>query len=511
MSVAQDLLKKIEDQINSADLSEEFSKKGTILEIKDGVATVTGLEEVTFSEIVEFENGLKGLVLDLLKEYVGVLILGDYGTLAQGDTVKATGQVFSVGVGENFLGRVVNGLGEPIDGLGDIKSDTTYPVERIAPGVIARQWVDEPMMTGLKAIDAMIPIGRGQRELIIWDRQTGKSTVAIDTILNQKGENMKCVYVAIGQKASKIRNIVETLKEAWAMEYTTVVSASASDPAVTQYLAPYVGCSIAEYFMYNGEDALIIYDDLSKHAVAYREVSLLLRRPPGREAYPGDVFYLHSRLLERSAKVSAAYLEEITKGKVKGTTGSLTALPIIETQAGDVSAYIPTNVISITDGQIFLETDLFNSWVRPAINVGQSVSRVWWSAQTKIMKKVSGKLKLMLASYREMEAFSQFASDLDESTRNILDRWVRMVEMLKQWVNSPIQFQKQVVMMYAGINGYLDKLDVSAILLFETALYEKLDTTHSGLQDQIISDKKLNDNIEEGMKKVISEVVEEVK
>lgn len=511
MSVAQDLLKKIEEQINSADLSEEFSKKGTILEIKDGVATVTGLEEVSFSEIVEFENGLKGLVLDLLKEYVWVLILGDYGTLAQWDTVKSTGQVFSVWVGEWYLWRVVNGLGEPIDGLGDIKAETQYPVERIAPGVIARKWVDEPMMTGLKAIDAMIPIGRGQRELIIWDRQTGKSTVAIDTILNQKWESMKCVYVAIGQKASKIRNIVETLKEAWAMEYTTVVSAAASDPSVAQYLAPYVGCSIAEYFMYKGEDALIIYDDLSKHAVAYREVSLLLRRPPGREAYPGDVFYLHSRLLERSAKVSAEYLEKLTNGKVKGTTGSLTALPIIETQAGDVSAYIPTNVISITDGQIFLETDLFNSWVRPAINVGQSVSRVWWSAQTKIMKKVSWKLKLMLANYREMEAFAQFASDLDESTRKVLDRWVRMVEMLKQWVNAPIQFQKQVVMMYAWINGFLDDLDTSAILPFETALYEKLDTTHSQLQDQIVSEKKLNDDIEAGMKKVIEEVVEEVK
>ena len=511
MSTAQELLKKIESQIANADLAEEFSKKGTILEIKDGVATVTGLEEVSFSEIVEFENGLKGLVLDLLKEYVGVLILGDYGTLAQWDVVKATGQVFSVGVGKNFLGRVVNGLGEAIDGKGEIKEDEMYPVERIAPWVIARQWVDEPMMTGLKAIDAMIPIGRGQRELIIGDRQTGKSTVAIDTILNQKGENMKCVYVAIGQKASKIRNIVETLTEAWAMEYTTVVTASASDPSVAQYLAPYVGCSIAEYFMYNGEDALIIYDDLSKHAVAYREVSLLLRRPPGREAYPGDVFYLHSRLLERAAKVSAEYLEELTGGKVKGTTGSLTALPIIETQAGDVSAYIPTNVISITDGQIFLETDLFNSWVRPAINVGQSVSRVWGTAQTKIMKKVSGKLKLMLANYREMEAFAQFASDLDESTRNVLERWVRMVEMLKQGVNAPIQFQKQVVMMYAGINGYLDNLDPSAIIPFETALYEKLDTTHSALQEQIISDKKLNDDIEAGMKKVIEETVEEVK
>ncbi len=509
MSVAQDLLKKIEDQISNANLNEEFSKKGTILEIKDGVATVTGLEEVSFSEIVEFENGLKWLVLDLLKEYVWILILGDYGTLSQGDTVKATWQVFSVWVWPEYLWRVVSWLWVPIDGLWDIKAESQYPVERLAPWVIARKWVDEPMMTWLKAIDAMIPIGRGQRELIIGDRQTGKSTVAIDTILNQKGQNMKCIYVSIGQKASKVRNIVETLKDAGAMEYTTVVSASASDPAVTQYLAPYVWCSIAEYYMYNWEDALIIYDDLSKHAVAYREVSLLLRRPPGREAYPGDVFYLHSRLLERSAKVSAEFLEDLTWGKVKGTTWSLTALPIIETQAWDVSAYIPTNVISITDGQIFLETDLFNSGVRPAINVGQSVSRVWWNAQTKIMKKVSWKLKLMLANYREMEAFAQFASDLDESTRKILERWVRMVEMLKQWVNSPIQFQKQVVMMYAGINGFLDKLDVTNIIPFETALYEKLDTTHSGLQETILSEKKLNEEIEAWMKKVIEETVAE--
>jgi F-type H+/Na+-transporting ATPase subunit alpha len=511
MSVAQDLLKKIEEQINSADLSEEFSKKGTILEIKDGVATVTGLECVSFSEIVEFENGLKWLVLDLLKEHVGVLILGDYGTLAQGDTVKGTGHVFSVWVWEEYLGRVVDGLGEAIDGLGEIKAKIQYPVERIAPWVIARQWVDTPMMTGLKSVDAMIPIGRGQRELIIWDRQTGKSTVAIDTILNQKGQDIKCIYVSIGQKESKVRNIVEVLKAAWAMEYTTVVSASASKPAVEQYLSAYVGCSIAEYYLYNGQDALIIYDDLSKHAVAYREVSLLLRRPPGREAYPGDVFYLHSRLLERSAKVSAEYLEDISWGKVKGSTGSLTALPIIETQAGDVSAYIPTNVISITDGQIFLDTDLFNSWVKPAIDVWLSVSRVWGAAQTHIMKKVSGKLKLMLATFREMEAFSQFASDLDESTRKVLERWVRLVEMLKQWVNAPIPFQKQVVTIYAWVNNFFDELEVDQIWAFEAALYEKLDTTYKSLQDEIVATPKLTDEVEEQMRKVIQEAVSEVK
>ncbi len=511
MSVAQDLLKKIEDQINDSQIGEEFTKKWTILEIKDGVATVTGLADVSFSEIVQFENGLKWLVLDLLKEYVWVLILGDYGTLAQWDTVTATGEVFSINVWEEYLGRVVDGLWRPIDGLGDISTKTVYPVERIAPWVISRQGVNQPMMTGLKSIDAMIPIGRGQRELIIGDRQTGKSTVAIDTILNQKGENMTCVYVSIGQKESKVRRIVETLKEAGAMEYTIVVSASASSPSVAQYLSPYVGCSLAEYFMYKWEDALIIYDDLSKHAVAYREVSLLLRRPPGREAYPGDVFYLHSRLLERSARVSSAYIEKITNGKVKGKTWSLTALPIIETQAGDVSAYIPTNVISITDGQVFLETDLFNSWVRPAINVGQSVSRVWWSAQTKIMKKVAGKLKLMLANYREMEAFSQFASDLDEATRKVLERWVRMVELLKQWVNAPIPFQKQVVLIYAGIKWFLDTLPIEAIKPFENALYEKLDTTFKWLQDTIVSDKKLTDEIEDGMKKIIEETVNEVK
>lgn len=510
MSVAQDLLKKIEEQINSVDLSEEFSKKGTILEIKDGVASVTGLQGVSFSEIVVFENGQKWLVLDLLKEYVWVLILWDYWTLAQWDTVSASGQVLSVWVGKNYIGRVVDWLWNPIDGEGDIAPDETYPVERLGPWVIDRQPVDQPMMTWIKAIDAMIPIWRGQRELIIGDRQTGKSTVAIDTILNQKWQNMKCVYVAIGQKESKIRRIVETLKAAWAMEYTIVVTSSASDPSVMQYLAPYVWCSLAEYFMYNGEDALVVYDDLSKHAVAYREVSLLLRRPPGREAYPGDVFYLHSRLLERAARVNAEYLEKISNGKITWKTGSVTALPIIETQAGDVSAYIPTNVISITDGQIFLETDLFNSWIRPAINVGQSVSRVWGSAQTKIMKKVSGKLKLMLANYREMEAFAQFASDLDESTRKVLDRWVRMTELLKQPVNSPLPFQKQVVLMYAGINWLLDSLWVDQIKWFETSLYEKLETTFSNLSDTIISEKKLNDEIEDGMKKVIDETITEL-
>ena len=510
MSVVQELLKKIEQNISSSNLQEWFTQKGTILEIKDGVATVVGLQGASFSEIVEFENGMKGLVLDLLKDQVWVLILGDYSKLNQGDIVKSTGTVFSVGVGENYLGRVLNGIGEPIDGLGDVKHSAIFPVEKIAPGVIARKSVDQPMLSGIKAIDAMIPVGRGQRELIIGDRQTGKTAVAIDTILNQKGQDMKCVYVAIGQKASKVRRIVETLKAAGAMDYTVVVSAAASDSAVMQYLAPYIGCCLGEYFMEHGQDALIIYDDLSKHAIAYREVSLLLRRPPGREAYPGDVFYLHSKLLERAARISEDYVTEITGGKVTGKTGSLTALPIIETQASDVSAYVPTNVISITDGQIFLETDLFNSWVRPAINVGLSVSRVGWSAQTKIMKKVSGKLKLMLATYREMAAFAQFASDLDESTKKVLERGVRMVELLKQWVNAPIPFEKQVVTIYAGINGYLDKLPVEKIRVVESALYEKLDTVAAGLADMIRTKKDLIPEIEEAMKTLIAETVEEV-
>lgn len=510
MSVAKELLQKIEEQITSASLGDAFTKKGTILEIKDGVATVVGMEDVQFSEIVQFENGMKGLVLDLLKEYVGVLVLGDYSTLSQGDTVQTTGQVFSIGVGEGYLGRVLNGLGTPIDGGAEITSTEIYPVERIAPGVMTRQSVDQSMLTGIKAIDAMIPIGRGQRELIIGDRQTGKTTVAIDTILNQKGQNMFCVYVAIGQKESKVRRIAETLKREGAMDYTIIVSASASDAAVMQYLAPYIGCALGEYFMYTGRDALIIYDDLSKHAVAYREVSLLLRRPPGREAYPGDVFYLHSKLLERAARINAEYVEKLTNGTVKGKTWSLTALPIIETQAGDVSAYIPTNVISITDGQIFLETDLFNAGIRPAINVGLSVSRVGSAAQSKIMKKVAWKLKLSLANFREMAAFAQFASDLDESTQQVLERGKRMVELLKQPVNQPIPFQKQVILMYAGINGYLDQVAVNKILPFEALLYQKLDTVNKSLIEEITANPALTDEIETTIQHVIKDTLAEI-
>ena len=510
MSVVEQILKKIEQDIQSHNLGDSLNKKGEILEIKDGVALVSGMDQVMFSEIVEFENGKKGLVLDLLADKVWVLILWDQTGLEQGQIVKSTGTVFSVWVGPNYVGRVLDGLGDPIDDLGDISASAQYPVERVAPGVIARQSVNQPLETGIKAIDSMIPIGRGQRELIIGDRQTGKTSVAIDTILNQKGQNIVCVYVAIWQKESKVRRIVQTLKERWAMDYTIVVSAPANNPAVMQYIAPYTGAALGEYYMLQGQDALIIYDDLSKHAVAYREVSLLLRRPPGREAYPGDVFYLHSRLLERAARVSAEYIEHISGGKIKGKTWSLTALPIIETQASDVSAYIPTNVISITDGQIFLETDLFNAGIKPAINVWLSVSRVWWSAQTKIMKKVAGKLRLELASFRELQAFAQFASDLDEATLNKINRGKRLVEMLKQNVNSPVGFAKQSVLIYAGTNGYFDQIQVEQITQFESILYNKLDSSHQSLYDKISSEKALSEEIESDIKKLLIEVQEEI-
>ena len=500
MKNTQEILKKIEEQISSTSVNETFSQQGEILEIKDGVAIVIGLENASYSEIVLFENGEKWLVLDLLKDQVWVLILWGYDGLAQGQIVKTTGKVFSMTVGENYLGRVINGIGEPIDGEGAINAKEVYPVERVAPGVITREWVNQPMQTGIKSVDSMVPIGRGQRELIIGDRQTGKTTVAIDTILNQKEENMYCIYVAIGQKESKIARTVQILKEKGAMDYTIVVNAPANNPAVMQYMAPYVGCTLGERFLKNGKDALIIYDDLSKHAVAYREMALLLKRPPGREAYPGDVFYLHSRLLERAARVN----------KENGW-GSLTALPIIETQANDVSAYIPTNVISITDGQIYLESNLFNSGIRPAINVWLSVSRVWGSAQTKFMKKVAGKLRLELAAYRELEAFAQFGSDLDKATKIKIERGKRMVEMLKQGINSPIPFYKQGTLIYAGINGYLDDIDVSDVAAFEKILYEKMESSHTELTDMIKNEKKLTDDIENGIKQLAEDVLNDIK
>lgn len=498
MWVAQDILKKIETTINNTSLQDEFSKKWEILEVKDWVATVIWLDDVMFSEIVEFENWVKWLVLDLLPESVWILVLWDYSSLKQWQIVKSSWEVLSVWVWEWFVWRVLNWLWEPIDWVWPVKFKEKYPVERIAPWVITRKSVNQSLETWIKAIDSMIPVGRWQRELIIWDRQTGKTTVAIDTILNQKWKDVYCIYVAVWQKESKIRRIVETLKEKWAMDYTIVVSASSSNPAVMQFIAPYVWVTLWEYFMFNGKDALIIYDDLSKHAVAYREVSLLLRRPPGREAYPWDVFYLHSKLLERSARVDEPY-----------GWWSLTALPIIETLAWDVSAYIPTNVISITDWQIFLEWDLFNSGIRPAISVWLSVSRVWWSAQTKIMKKVSWKLRLELAAFRELAAFAQFGSDLDESTQNKIERWKRLVEMLKQWPNVPVPYYKQAVLIFAGIRWHLDKLELDQIAEFEKSIYEKLDTTYKQLAEDIQKERDLTDLIEKKIVKLLEELTKE--
>ncbi len=498
MSVSQEILKKIEETINNASLKDEFTKKWEIFEVKDWVATVIWLDNVMFSEIVEFESWVKWLVLDLLAESVWILVLWDYATLKQWQVVKSTWEILSVWVGEEYIGRVLNGLWQPIDWWKEISPKQKYPVERIAPWVITRKWVHQSLETGIKAIDAMIPIWKWQRELVIWDRQTWKTTVVMDTILNQKWKNVYCVYVAIWQKESKVRRIVETLKEKWAMDYTIIVSSSASDPAVIQYIAPYVWCALWEYFMYSWKDSLIIYDDLSKHAVAYREVSLLLRRPPGREAYPGDVFYLHSKLLERAAKLDKAYWE-----------WSMTALPVIETLAWDVSAYIPTNVISITDWQIFLETDLFNSGIRPAINTWLSVSRVWWSAQTKIMKKVSWKLRLELATFRELAAFAQFWSDLDESTQRKIERWKRLVEMFKQWPNAPIAFYKQSVLIYAGINWYLDKLEIKQLAQFEKSLYEKMDASYISLSEMIKDKQDLTPDIEIEIKKLLDELISE--
>lgn len=496
MELAQNILEKIEKDIEEAKLSDSFSKKWEILEIRDGVAIVVWLEKVKYYELVEFENYLKWLVLDLDKEKVWILILWDSSSLEQWSSVSALWKTLSIWVWENYLGRVVDGLANPIDERGEIETEVSYNVEKLAPWVITRESVSVPLETGIKSIDSMVPIGRWQRELIIWNRQTGKTTVAIDTIINQKWKDVYCIYVAIGQKESKVRRIVETLKNEWAMDYTIVVNAPANSPAVLQYLAPYVWCSLWEYFMDNGKDALIIYDDLSKHAVAYREVSLLLKRPPGREAYPWDVFYLHSRLLERAARLNKDY-----------GGWSLTALPIIETMDSDVSAYVPTNVISITDGQIFLETDLFNSWIRPAINVWLSVSRVWGSAQTKIMKKVAWTLRLELATFRELASFAQFGSDLDESTQKKIEKWKRLVELLKQPNWNPIPFYKQVVLIFAWVNDYLNDLKIDDIKKFEENLYDKLDTSYSELKEQIKKEQKLTDDIKEQMKNLIKEII----
>jgi F-type H+-transporting ATPase subunit alpha len=478
---AEEISKIIRDQIGSYAVDVDVAEVGTIVSVGDGIARVHGVENTMAGEMLEFPHGLYGIALNLEEESVGVVLLGDFTEIREGDTVKRTGRIISVPVGPELVGRVVNALGQPIDGKGPLVTKQMMPIERLAPGVVDRSPVKEPMQTGLKAIDAMVPIGRGQRELIIGDRQTGKTAVAVDAIINQRGQNMICIYNAIGQKQSTIAQVVRTLEDAGAMEYTIVVAAGASDPAPLLYISPYSACTMGEYFRDNGQHALCIYDDLSKHAQAYREISLLLRRPPGREAYPGDVFYLHSRLLERAAKM---------RKELGG--GSLTALPIIETQAGDLSAYIPTNVISITDGQIFLEADLFHQGVRPAINVGNSVSRVGGSAQIKAMRQVAGTLRLDLAQYRELAAFAQFGSDLDKATLNQLNRGRRLVEVLKQPQYQPLPVEKQVAIIYAATNGYLDPVPVESVRAYENDLFTFLDTRRAQLLSSIAEKKELD-------------------
>jgi len=493
----------IKQKIQNFDATTEARTEGTVVSLTDGIARVHGLSDVMSGEMLEFPGNIYGLALNLERDSVGAVILGDYQGITEGDSVKCTGKILEVPVGNELLGRVVDSLGNPIDGKGPVSCAETSPIEKIAPGVIARQSVDEPVQTGLKAIDAMVPVGRGQRELIIGDRQTGKTAVAIDAIINQKGKGIKCIYVAIGQKASSVAAVVRKLEEHGALEHTIIVSAAASDSAAMQYIAPYTGCSMGEYYRDNGEDALIVYDDLTKQAWAYRQVSLLLRRPPGREAYPGDVFYLHSRLLERAARVNADYVEKHTKGKVKGKTGSLTALPIIETQGGDVSAFVPTNVISITDGQIFLETDLFNSGIRPAINAGLSVSRVGGAAQTKIIKKLGGSVRLDLATYRELAAFAQFASDLDETTRKQIERGQRVTELMKQKQYSPLSIAEMGLSLFAANEGFLDDVDVSKIVDFEEAMHSYANSNSADLMKDINATGGFNDDIAAKMRATI--------
>lgn len=488
------IVENLKKQIEKFKTDVKSEKVGHVVEVFDGIARVSGLSDIQASEMVTFASGANGVALNLDEDFVGIIVLGDFLNIKEGEEVKATGQILSVPVSDAQIGRVLNALGEAIDGKGKIKTDKTNPIEKVAPGVVTRLSVDQPLATGIKSIDALIPIGRGQRELIIGDRQTGKTAIAIDTILNQKGQDIVCIYVSIGQKDSKLRKLQTRLEEGGAMEYTIIVSAGASEPAAMSYIAPYTGVSIAEYFMDQGKDVLIIYDDLSKHAVAYREISLLLRRPPGREAYPGDVFYLHSRLLERACRRNKDY-----------GGGSITALPIIETQAGDVSAYIPTNVISITDGQIFLETDLFYKGIRPAVNVGLSVSRVGGSAQIKAMKKVAGTLKLDLAQYRELEAFAQFGSDLDEKTKNQLERGKRAVEILKQPQYSPVVTEHQIVTLYALVKGYLDTVPVEKIKEFENGLLEYTARNSKIFLKEVVEKKMWSDEGEAELKTIITE------
>ncbi len=492
-------------KIQSYDLATESRSEGTVVSITDGIVRIHGLASAVQGEMLEFPGGSFGLALNLERDSVGGVVLGPYEHLTEGDKVKCTGRILEVPVGEELLGRVINPLGEPIDGKGPVHTKQRLPIERIAPGVISRHSVSQPVQTGLKAIDAMVPIGRGQRELIIGDRQTGKTALALDTIINQKGTGIKCIYVAIGQKASSVVNVVHKLEEYGAMEHTIIVAANASDAASLQFIAPYAGCSMGEYFRDRGEDALIIYDDLTKQAWAYRQVSLLLRRPPGREAYPGDVFYLHSRLLERASRLNSDYIEKITNGEVKGKTGSLTALPIIETQAGDVSAFVPTNVISITDGQIFLETDLFNANIRPAINAGLSVSRVGGAAQTKIIKKLGSSIRLDLAQYRELAAFAQFASDLDENTRKQIERGQRVTELMKQKQYLPLTVAEMGVSLYAANEGYLDDVDVKKVVDFEHALHTYMRANHGELLKKVNETGDYNTEIADGFKAALED------
>ena len=495
----------IKSKIQNLQVAAEKRNEGTVISVTDGICRIHGLADVMQGEMLEFPGGTQGLALNLERDSVGAVVLGAYEQISEGDTVKSTGRILEVPVGPELIGRVVNSLGQPIDGKGPINAKMSEPIEKVAPGVIARKSVSQPVQTGLKAIDAMVPVGRGQRELIIGDRQTGKTAVAVDTIINQKGKDLICVYVAVGQKASTIANVVRKLEESGAMAYTIVVAASAADPAATQYIAPYSGCTMGEYFRDRGQDALIIYDDLTKQAWAYRQISLLLRRPPGREAYPGDVFYLHSRLLERAARVNEEYVEKFTKGAVKGKTGSLTALPVIETQAGDVSAFVPTNVISITDGQIFLETDLFNAGIRPAINAGISVSRVGGNAQTKVIKKLGGGVRLALAQYRELAAFAQFASDLDEATRKQLDRGRVVTELMKQPQYAPRSVPEQALTLFSVNNGYYDDVPVEKALAFEAALRQFVKTKYATIIDKIAKSLDLTADDEKALRAAIED------
>ncbi|VAW75445.1 ATP synthase alpha chain [hydrothermal vent metagenome] len=503
-SEISDLIKK---RIEGFEATSEARSEGTLVSLTDGICRIHGLADVMQGEMIDFGNNLFGMALNLERDSVGAVILGDYKSVSEGDKVKCTGRILEVPVGTALLGRVVDSLGTAIDGKGPIESDFSSPIEKIAPGVIERKSVDEPVQTGLKAIDAMVPVGRGQRELIIGDRQTGKTAVAIDAIINQKGTGVICIYVAIGQKNSSVASVVRKLEEHGAMDHTIVVSAGASESAAMQYIAPYAGCAMGEYFRDRGENALIIYDDLTKQAWAYRQVSLLLRRPPGREAYPGDVFYLHSRLLERSARVNAAYVEKFTNGEVKGKTGSLTALPIIETQAGDVSAFVPTNVISITDGQIFLESDLFNAGIRPAINAGLSVSRVGGAAQTTIIKKLGGGIRLALAQYRELAAFAQFASDLDEATRKQLERGQRVTELMKQAQYAPLSIAEMALSLFAANEGFLDDVDVKKVVAFEAALLAHFKSSFGADMDAINANPDYNDDVAAKLRSIIEDFV----